>query len=303
MSSQGEIATSVEGEAATGPGTAPAQAPSIGQLLTLAGLIAISSVTLLPLWREATDHVFANLPDIQSASPGVIEVVRWFALAIDAAQGLILGAAGLWLSAWIGLVPFRLEVMSSWKESRPEIQALCARSLRIGVGLFLISMLAVVPQLILLGDTAPPGTNAHALSQHHAVVGMMTKMLTAKGAASLVLGAPILEEVEFRLFLLSLVAWLCARMMPVRGKLLPRAALWTAILVSGFAFGLAHVVSGQSIGWWRPWYLQLLTDPRSYAGVVLGYVYWRWGLESSIAAHSIWNVLVFGVAQLAMLVI
>ena len=81
--------------AATGPGTAPAQAPSIGQLLTLAGLIAISSVTLLPLWREATDHVFANLPDIQSASPGVIEVLRWFALAIRRGAGLDPGCGRL----------------------------------------------------------------------------------------------------------------------------------------------------------------------------------------------------------------
>jgi membrane protease YdiL (CAAX protease family) len=303
MSLQSEMATSTEGAAATHPGIVPAQAPTLGQLITLVILIAISSLTLLPLWRESTDHAFANTPNIRSLSPGIIEGLRLFALAIDAAQGLILGAAGLWLSAWVGLVPFRVRVFRSWKESRPEILALCVRSLRIGVGLFLISILAVVPQLIIFGDTAPPGTNAQAISQHHAVVGVMTKMLMVKGASSLVLGAPIFEEVEFRLFLLSLIAWLCARMMPFRRNDLPRAALWTAILVSGFAFGLMHVASGQSIGWWRPWYLQLLTDPRSYGGVVLGYVYWRWGLESSIAAHSIWNVLVVGVAQIAMLVI
>jgi membrane protease YdiL (CAAX protease family) len=303
MSSQGEMAAPTEGAAATHPGIVPAQAPTLGQLITLVILIAISSVTLLPLWRETIDHAFANSPDIRAAPPGIVKVLRVFAMAVDVAQGLGLGAAGLWLSAWIGLVPFRVGVMRSWKESRPEILALFARSLRIGVGLFLVSMLAVVPQLILFGDTAPPGTNAHAVSQHHAVVGMMAKMLTAKGVASIVLGAPIFEEVEFRLFLFSLVARLCARMMPSRGNLLPRAALWTAILVSGFAFGLVHVFSGQSIGWWRPWYLQLLTDPRSYGGVVLGYVYSRWGLESSIAVHSIWNVLVVGVAQIAMLVI
>ena len=42
---------------------------------------------------------------------------------------------------------------------------------------------------------------------------------------------------------------------------------------------------------------------RGYVGIILGYAYWRWGLEASIGAHAVLNILVLFAAQIATLVV
>jgi len=229
--------------------------------MVLTILIVISSLAFVPLWRVATDQVFARMPQVRRLSATAIDVLRWFAIAIDGAQGLLLGAAGLWLSAQIGLAPFRV-LLRPWRELRAQLRPLLVRSLWLGGALFLISGTVVLSQLIVVGLKPPAGVSSSAVSKHQEVIQVMTRAMSARGAIALALGAPIFEEVEFRLFLLSLIAWLWVRRKPSQSGSLTRAALWTAIIISGFAFGLAHVLSEQSVGWWRPWYVQILTDPR-----------------------------------------
>ena len=303
VSPQSEADTSVAEGVSEPPGALQNREASVRELIVVVILIAISSLTLLPFWIEANDRIFATIPELHSVPVALHQGLRWFAVAVDAAPGLILGALGLRLSARIGLVPFRVLSGRTWGDLRPQIRPLVRRWIWLGSALFLITIAVTVPQFLLFGLAPPPGTSSRSVSQHQAVIGVMTQMLSARAAPAFAIGAPILEEVEFRLFLLALVAWLCVRMRTWNGKDLPRFALATAIIVSGFAFGLGHVVSSQSVAWWRPWYLQILTDPRGYLGMVLGYVYWRWGLESTIGAHAVWNILVIAAAKLATVVI
>jgi membrane protease YdiL (CAAX protease family) len=277
--------------------------PPLSDLTLLIILIAISSLALLPLWREATRTAFANRPEMRQLPGVALKVLLWLSCAIDAAWGFILGVLGLRLSALIGIKPFRILSLLSWAEIRSQMPSLLMRALKLGLTLFLITVVVTAPQLVVFGMRPPAGTSAAALSKHRAMVGVMTQMLSAKGALAAGIGIPIIEEVEFRLFLIALIAWLCVRRRIPRGTELPKAALIVAIVVSGCVFGLAHIASGQGAAWWRPWYLQILTDPRGYLGVVLGYLYWRWGIETTIIAHSVWNVLVIGVANLALLVL
>lgn len=96
-------------------------------------------------------------------------------------------------------------------------------------------------------------------------------------------GFPIIEELHFRLLIVTALAWLCAKL--VRGP----AVWWTAIGVQALMFGAMHALSGESPLWWEPRAMQVMLDPRIVAGAVLGYAYWRWGLESSLIAHVITN--------------
>ena len=281
---------------------APTAEPTLREFVALVVLVAMSSMAMLPMWLPAVDFSFAHSPRMRGLSIGTLEFFRTIALSINAGQGLILGAAGLWLAAWIGMNPFRLLTLRSWDDLRPQLRPLLTRCAGMGGVLFLITTLVAVPQLIFLGLNPPHGVNAGALSKHNAVVGLMTQMVSPKGALALIFGAPVFEEMEFRLFLLSLIAWLSTKVGASRDGKPSRAGLWCAVIVSGLVFGLGHVVSSQSVGWWRPWYVLAFTDPRSYVGMVLGYVYWRWGLESSIGAHCVLNVLVVGIAAASVLV-
>lgn len=104
--------------------------------------------------------------------------------------------------------------------------------------------------------------------------------------AAVGLGFPIIEELHFRLLILTALAWLSAKLM--RGP----SAWWTAIVIQALAFGAMHALSGESPLWWEPRSAQMMLDPRIVAGVVLGYAYWRWGLESSLIAHASTNAFV-----------
>lgn len=106
-------------------------------------------------------------------------------------------------------------------------------------------------------------------------------------------GFPIIEEIHFRLLIMTALAWLIGKLFRERMGARGAKVWWTALVVQGFAFAAMHALSGESPLWWEPRIVQVMLDPRVVAGVVLGYAYWRWGLESSIIAHVLTNVSVF----------
>ena len=129
-----------------------------------------------------------------------------------------------------------------------------------------------------LAATAPPamkeaGRKAFELFKAHpAAVGV---------------GFPIIEEIHFRLFLMTVLVWLITKLVRAPASNLSAKGWWTAIVVQGLIFGAIHAATGEGTLWWEPRAVQMLFEPRIVAGIVLGYVYWRWGLETSILAHVI----------------
>jgi membrane protease YdiL (CAAX protease family) len=103
--------------------------------------------------------------------------------------------------------------------------------------------------------------------------------------AAIGVGFPIIEEIHFRLFLMSALVWLIAKLLRAPAGGLGAKAWWIAIVLQGLMFGAIHAATGEGTLWWEPRTVQMLLEPRALAGVVLGYVYWRWGLETSILAH------------------
>jgi membrane protease YdiL (CAAX protease family) len=97
--------------------------------------------------------------------------------------------------------------------------------------------------------------------------------------------APILEEILHRAiifaFLVGVIRWSTG----VRSRSSETAAVWTANLLQALIFGAAHVFTGMSLLYGRPWYIRLLLSTQTWDGLILGWIYWRYGLESAIACH------------------
>jgi hypothetical protein len=101
----------------------------------------------------------------------------------------------------------------------------------------------------------------------------------------------ITEEVLMRWGLMTLLVWIVWRVFQKRFSKPTNLCFVVAILVSSFIFGLGHL----------PVALFLLPEitaaiiffvivANSAFGVVAGYLYWKWGLESAIVAHMLGHV-------------
>ena len=92
----------------------------------------------------------------------------------------------------------------------------------------------------------------------------------------------VVEEIAFRLFLMSVVAWIAARFLNKA-----RAVFLTALIVSAFLFAVVHLLG-------RPLpthaavaalYTLGVVVKSGVAGLVLGWVFWRWGLPYAMVCH------------------
>jgi len=105
----------------------------------------------------------------------------------------------------------------------------------------------------------------------------------------------VLEEVVFRLLLLSCLVWLLAR--GWRGDVLEASPIvvWSAILVSSLALGLAHLPSWISVAQTTPLLVSSVLALNGMAGIALAQVYWRWGLEAAVVCHFAADLAVQGI--------
>jgi membrane protease YdiL (CAAX protease family) len=102
-------------------------------------------------------------------------------------------------------------------------------------------------------------------------------------AWSVVISGPIMEEIAFRLVLMSVVAWTTARFTDNR-----RTIFVVALGVSSGLFGLAHIGYG---GVDSPLYKAGMAVKSAAAGLVLGWVFWRRGLPYSMVCHCTANAI------------
>lgn len=98
----------------------------------------------------------------------------------------------------------------------------------------------------------------------------------------------IVEELQLRLFLMTLIAWtatwLLRRRAAFDGTLSPRVA-WAAILVAALLFGLGHLPAASMV-----WGLDAGVVVRTLllngiGGVVFGWLYWKRGFEMAVLSH------------------
>jgi hypothetical protein len=98
----------------------------------------------------------------------------------------------------------------------------------------------------------------------------------------------ILEEVTFRLFAMSVVAWVAHRFVA------RRAALVIALGASALLFGAAHLPAWLAATHGSAALVVPVLTLNGVAGLLFGCVFWRWGLPYAIVCHLFADIVVQG---------
>jgi len=104
-----------------------------------------------------------------------------------------------------------------------------------------------------------------------------------------VLYSGISEELIYRLFFATLVAWLAHSLLSRINNNWQAGAQWIGILVAAFLFGLAHVGNLPDVA--HPVLRAVAVN--GVAGVILGWIYWWRGLELAILTHMLAIVVLY----------
>lgn len=238
-------------------------------------LAALSVAALVPYLMQTMPQYFAQLPLPLGAL-----------VAVQSAQALVL----MGLLAWLGLrmghrVGLGSPVLHAWlvRRAQPHWAQLRPRQ----AVLLGLAAGAVILALAALGDgflpepVNPPAQTAAAVSAWNGLL------------ASFYGG--IVEELLLRLFLMTLLLWLVARL---RGSAPPPAAFWAAIITAALLFGAAHLPAAAHI-----WGLDATVVARTLllngiGGLVFGWLYWKRGIEMAMLAHFATDVVLHVVAPL-----
>jgi hypothetical protein len=119
--------------------------------------------------------------------------------------------------------------------------------------------------------------------------------------ALVAIAAAVSEEIQFRLVLMAVFAWIVARIS--RADRPGKGALWIATILQAYAFGMLHLLpaAGPLIHHKLGLLIGGLLMPQTWEGVVFGRLYIKRGLEASILAHGMMDVGLFVLAALGML--
>jgi membrane protease YdiL (CAAX protease family) len=97
----------------------------------------------------------------------------------------------------------------------------------------------------------------------------------------------ILEEVTFRLFIMSVIGWSATRLVKSQG-----AAFVIALFTSATVFGLAHLPAWSALVHTTPALMLVVLLLNGVGGVLLGWIFWHWGLPYAILCHFAGDVVI-----------
>ena len=235
---------------------------------------ALATALLFPYLMLVMPDALARLPIPLWAVVLVQSAQAFLLLTILAFCGLRLGhRAGLgapWLRALLSRQPL---------PSRPWLLAL-ASGLLAGVAIVCLDPLFSPHMPAMLHGKAPVAPQASAL------VGFLASFYGG-----------IAEELQLRLFLMTLLVWLMTRF--GRSPMTPRVA-WSAIVLAALVFGAGHLPGAAHL-----WPLDAVVIARTVllngvGGLVFGWVFWKHGLEAAMLAHFGADMVLHVLAPLAM---
>lgn len=227
------------------------------------GLLAgLSAVAVMPYMMQLMPQAFENLRIPLPALVVLQGIQALVLLGLLSLLGLRMGhRVGLGsplLQAWIG---------------RHEVPSLHALKPLQAVALGVLAALAVLGASLVLDPLLPEPL--HAIADPGAGRSALNGLL-----ASFYGG--IAEELQLRLFLMTLLVWLFGMF----GRRQPRAvAYWVAIVVAAVLFGAGHLPAAAKL-----WGLSDIVVFRTIAlnavaGVAFGWLYWKRGIEMAMLGH------------------
>jgi membrane protease YdiL (CAAX protease family) len=239
-------------------------------LLAMAGAIAVLPYTLTTqaeVLREATSTVpLSTLLLLSLLQSGVL-------LALMTAGGLILAQRVGLGAPWLTALTTRQSLPSGWRRL---LLVAALSGAAVALAIFFLDRFLFIPLLAQQGIVLPAPMQAPAWQRFLAAF-----------------YGGITEEVIMRLFLMTLLVWLGARLSrTVSGPPSP-AILWGAIILAATLFGLGHLPATAGLGLpLTPLVITRALLLNGVAGVAFGWFYWRHGLESAMGAHFVADIFI-----------
>ena len=182
----------------------------------------------------------------------------------DDGSGSLLGAISTLVAVALGLAAVE-KPRSLPKRSTVEHARLIGPALGLGVGLGVANLIF----------------NYGMASLDPAIYEQMVTRWSEFSAWSVVISEPVVEEIIFRLLLMSAIGWIAARFTDNR-----RIIFFVALGISSLLFGIAHIFYG---GVHTPLYRIGIGVKSGALALLMGWSFWRWGLPYSIVIHCTAN--------------
>ncbi|MDD3171853.1 MAG: CPBP family glutamic-type intramembrane protease [Bacilli bacterium] len=95
----------------------------------------------------------------------------------------------------------------------------------------------------------------------------------------------IVEEILMRLFAMSLIVWIIAKISKSTEPAKNSIIMWTAIVISSILFSIGHLPITSALTEITPLVVTRAIVLNSIGGIAFGYLYWKKGLEYSMMSH------------------
>jgi len=183
---------------------------------------------------------------------------------------------GMILAKRIGLSMPILDSVSQGNSASDKLRAILPISIVLGIiaALLIIGLDVFVFQPGLLAEL---GDKADALAQ-------TAQPAAWKGFLASFYGG-IGEEIQLRLLVMSLIAWLGSFISKTSEGKPSNAVFWIANILAAVLFGLGHLPATANIIPLTPLVIMRAILLNGVGGVIFGWLYWKRGLESAMIAH------------------
>jgi membrane protease YdiL (CAAX protease family) len=235
-----------------------------------ASIVATAAIApaLLFLFDPARPSLFAD----ESVAP--VPLVTSFAVANILVSGVAI-AIGLRLEPKVGMgVPLLRSWLAGDRAASRQILAMVRRSFVLGFGL---------AAMVLAGGLAFR-SQLPALPDNFVFPPVWQGLL-------MMLGAAVREEILFRLFALNLFVWMVMKVL--RRQEPTTTMVWTTNVLVALVFAGMHLLPAAQLLDLNALARGLVIAVATGGGVVLGWVYWRYGLLMAMFTHASGGLLVY----------
>ena len=238
----------------------------------------LSTIAILPYILELQSSTLTSL-DLPIPLPAL--------MALQIVQSAILFAvlifAGMFFASRVGLGTPILDSITRSASVSDQVRTILPLSIGLGViaALLIVGLDVWAFQPALLKEL---GDSANALNLQNA------QPAAWKGFLASFYGG-IAEEIQLRLFLMSLFVWL-GRFVSKTGEGKPtNSVFWIANILAAVLFGLGHLPATAMIIPLSPLVITRAIVLNGLAGVVFGRLYWKRGLEAAMISHFVADII------------
>lgn len=253
------------------PTPGPGKPPFFRQAAVLWTAGVIGTVAVTPYLTDLLGDEFAKAE--AKTGLGTVALAAVFVLQTAVLLGVTV-VVGLWAARKVGLRAPVSAALVRGQPVGPVVKQFAILSVVVGTatGLVVILLDLLVFQPLLRG----------------AELTKLTEPALWKGALASLDGG-IVEELLCRLFLPSVLALLLTWLSGTRDGLRPWA-FWTANLLAALLFGLGHLPAAASLLPLTPVIVARVLILNAVPGLVMGWLFWRRGLEAAMLAHGVADI-------------